>query len=275
MSDVSFANLFSKNNDGMEVDKKIVRNVLRNLAEHVRSIGVEAKIQGYTLWEPVVSFISAQECFIDPTSGKLVKPHIRACLYAAGQWCKAHQDHVGPAELVLLVSHAINKNGVAGYLACQLLFCLVSTSSCAGDWVFTPLTKEYLSLGQGAGACADAQRKKKSSHDLPHAKTVENVSGHVAFPTCKVNSQNLHEYKTDGKPTSGSRFFAQLVIQCPGGEASANELKEALCTAWCQDGAHFVPCVEKQAGGAAPLLAAPLEPPVYKYTIADCLLDTA
>ena len=102
-----------------------------------------------------------------------MKPHIRACLYAADQWCKAHQDHVGPAELVLLVSHVMNKNGVAGCLACQLLFCLVSTSSCAGDWVFTPLTKEYLSLGQGAGA--NAQRKKKPSHDLPHAKSVENV----------------------------------------------------------------------------------------------------
>ena len=70
-------------------------------------------------------------------------------------------------------------------------------------------------------------------------------------------------------------FFAQQVIQCPGGEASANGLKEALCAAWHQDGAHFVPCVEKQASGVAPLLAAPLEPPVYKYTAADCLLDTA
>jgi len=76
VSDVTFANLFSKKKDGMEVDKTIVRNVLRSLAEHVRSIGVEAEIQGYTLWETVVSFVSAQECFIDPTSGKLVKPHI-------------------------------------------------------------------------------------------------------------------------------------------------------------------------------------------------------
>ena len=106
---------------------------------------------------------------------------------------------------------------------------------------------------------------------------MENVSGHVAFLTCKENSQNLHEYKTDGTPTSGMRVFAQLVIQCPGGEASANELKEALCAAyaWYLDGAHSVPHVEKQASGAAPLLAVPLEPPVYKYNAAGCLVDTA
>ena len=131
------------------------------------------------------------------------------------------------------------------------------------------MTREYLLQG------ADADRHRKSSHDLLHAKTVEIVSGHVAFLTCKENSQNLHEYKTDGKPTSGMRFFAQLVIQCPGGEASANELKEALCAAWYLDGAHSVPHVEKLASGAAPLLAVPLEPPVFKYNTADCLVDTA
>ena len=100
--------------------------------------------------------------------------------------------------------------------------------SCAGDWVFTPLTNEYLSLEEGAGA--DDQRRKKSSHGLPHVKSVETVPGHATFLTCKDTSQSLHEYKTDGKPRSKNRCLARLVIQCPDGEASANELKEALCT---------------------------------------------
>ena len=121
VSDVGFANVFSEEKDGREVDKRVVSHVLHHdgLAEYIRSIGVEAEIQGYTLWETVASFLSTQKCFSDPTSGKLVKPHIRACLYAANQFCKAHQDHVGPAELVVLVSLMINKNGVAGCLAFQ------------------------------------------------------------------------------------------------------------------------------------------------------------
>ena len=70
VSDVSFANSFSEKKDGREVDKAVVRNVLRGLAEHVRSTGVETGMQGYTLWETVASFLSAQKSVIDPTSGK-------------------------------------------------------------------------------------------------------------------------------------------------------------------------------------------------------------
>ena len=40
------------------------------------------------------TFLSTQGCYEDPASGKMVRPHIRAYLYAAGQFCKAHQDHV-------------------------------------------------------------------------------------------------------------------------------------------------------------------------------------
>ena len=82
VSDVGFANLFSEKEDGRAVlvDLSVVKHdiVLRGLIEHVRSVGVEAEIHS-----TVASFIPTQKSFMDPVSGKLTRPHIRACLYAA------------------------------------------------------------------------------------------------------------------------------------------------------------------------------------------------
>ena len=53
----------------------------------------------------------------------------------------------------------------------------------------------------------------------------------MAFLTAEANCQNLHSYVTKDGPSSGTRFFAQLVLQCtcPGGKASACALQAALC----------------------------------------------
>ena len=46
----------------------------------------------------------------------------------------------------------------------------------------------------------------------------------MAFLTAetRMNCQNPHGYITKDEPASGTCFFAQLVLQCPGGKASAH-----------------------------------------------------
>ena len=83
----------------------------------------------------------------------------------------------------------------------------------------------------GPGATANHCRSKTASHDLSKVKAVHNVSHHMAFLTAESNRQNLHSYvSSDGRgPSSGTRFFAQLALRCPGGKASACALEAALC----------------------------------------------
>ena len=97
----------------------------------------------------------------------------------------------------------------------------------AGNWVFTPLSNEYLMMGPGT--TANKRRCKTASHDLSKVKIVHNVSHHMAFLTAEANCQNLHSYVTRDGPSSGTWFFAQFALQCPGGKASACALEAALC----------------------------------------------
>ena len=124
-------------------------------------------------WGTISTFLSTQEWYEDPVSGKLVRPHIRACLYAADQFYKAHQDHVASIsdELVVLLSmvHILCKDGVAGYCSAASVVLLSPCFSCSGDWLFTPLTSEYLAMGPGQKS--DRFRRAASSHDLCNVKT--------------------------------------------------------------------------------------------------------
>ena len=84
-------------------------------------------------------------------------------------------------------------------------------------------------------AAMEAREEKKTAaiqaweETKAAASTVQNVSHHMAFLTAEANCQNLHSYVTSDGPSSGTRFFAQLVLQCPGGKASACALEAALC----------------------------------------------
>jgi len=208
--DISYENLFNtEEEDQLSVYLQVIRRTLRAVLDYIRIRAITAKIEGHELWKTVVAFLSAQESFIDAATGRRVNPHIRACLYLADQFCKSHQDYVKESQLVVLFSMVLDKDGVAG------------------NWVFTPLSNEYLMMGPGA--TANQCRSKTASHDLSKVKTVHNVSHHMAFLTAEPNCQNLHSYVTSDGPSSGTRFFAQLVLQCPGGKASACALEAALC----------------------------------------------
>jgi len=208
--DISYETLFNtEKEDQLSVYLQVIRRTLRAVIDYIRIRAITAKIEGHELWETVVAFLAAQKPFKDAATGRLVKPHIRACLYLADQFCKRHQDYVKESELVILFSMILDKDGVAG------------------NWVFTPLSNEYLMMGPGS--TANSLRSKTASHHLSEVKTVQNVSHHMAFLTAESNCQNLHSYVTKDVPSSGTRFFAQLVLRCPGGKASACALQAALC----------------------------------------------
>ena len=147
--DISYENVFdTTNEDQLPMYLQVVRRTLRAVIDYIRIRAITAKIEGLELWQTVVAFLSAQESFIYAATGRLVKPHIRACLYLADQFCKSHQDYVKESELVILLSMVLDKDGVA----------------IAGNWVFTPLSNEYLMMGPGT--TANKRRCNTASHDL-------------------------------------------------------------------------------------------------------------
>ena len=126
---ISYANLFNANNEHqLAVHLQVVRRTLRAVIDYIRIRAITAKIEGHELWETVVAFLAAQKPFKDAATGRLVKPHIRACLYLADQFCKRHQDYVKESELVILFSMILDKDGVAG------------------NWVFTPLSNYIMNI---------------------------------------------------------------------------------------------------------------------------------
>ena len=168
----------TKNEDQLPVYLQVIRRTLRAGIGYIRIRATTAKIEGHELWQTAVAFLSAQESFIDAATGRQVKPHIRACLYLADQFCKIHQDYVKESELAVLFSMVLDKDG----------------SGVVGNWVFTPLSNEYLMMGPGT--TADHRRCKTASHDLSKVKAVQNSPHQMAFLTAESNCQNLHSYVT-------------------------------------------------------------------------------
>ena len=151
----------------MSVYLQVIRRALRAVIGCIIIRAITAKTDGHGRWETVAAFLSIQKCVVDPATGKLVNPHICACLYLADRVCNSHQDYHKESELVILFSMALAKDGVAG------------------NWVFTPLSNEYLFMGPGTKA--NRHRSKAASRDLSKVEIVHNISHHMpyGFPHCR------------------------------------------------------------------------------------------